>query len=328
MKIVVTGSNGFVGANLIDELIKRFPEAEINCLVRSDKKNAASSNIKYYKVNYLDKNSLLNCKALDDVDYLYHVAGVTKSATEKGFVEGNVIPGLHLLETLEEKKTPIKRFVLVSSQTASGPSKGNGHFKTEEEPENPVELYGKSKLQSEQNTKKFKDKIPYTIISPSSVYGPRDVDFLNIFKMIKSGVNVYAGNKEQTVSLIYVKDLVDAIIDSSLSEKTLYKKYFVNDEVPQNWGQIQSLVFEVAGRKKIDVSIPYELLSVIAYAGSFYSVVTNKPVLLNRNKILLSKPDWVFTSRKAQADFGFKCKYTLSQALKETYDWYKQNKWL
>lgn len=328
MKIVVTGSNGFVGANLVEELQRRFPDAEIACLVRSAKKSSAG-NVKYYAVNYLDKNTLLNCPAFNDVDYFYHVAGVTKSATEKGFIEGNVIPGKHILETLYEKKINLKRFVLVSSQTACGPSNGAGHYKTEDEPAQPVELYGKSKYESEKTTMQFKGKIPYTIISPSSVYGPRDVDFFNIFKMTKSGFNVYAGNKLQTVSLVYVKDLVDAIIDSSLSEKTIDEKYFINDDEPKNWVEIQSEIFNVSGRKKIDFSLPVSLLNILAYGGSFYSKLTNTPVLLNRNKIELAKPDyWVFSNKKAKQDFNFKCKFTFTEALKETYAWYKNNNWL
>jgi nucleoside-diphosphate-sugar epimerase len=328
MKIVVTGSNGFVGANLIEELQKRFPEAEIACLVRGAKKNS-QGNIKYYPVNYLDKNTLLNSPAFDEIDYFYHVAGVTKSATEKGFIEGNVIPGKNILETIKEKKLSVKRFLLVSSQTACGPSKGEGHFKSEEETENPVELYGKSKLASEKNTIGFGDVIPYTIISPSSVYGPRDVDFFNIFKMTKSGVNLYAGNKFQTVSLIYVKDLVSAIINSSLSDNTVNKKYFVNDDEPKNWIEIQSAIFKICGRGKIDVTVPFGLLNVLGLFGSAYSKITGQAVLLNMNKIELSKPGyWVFSNQKAKNEFGFSCELPFEEAMKKTYEWYKANNWL
>ena len=255
--------------------------------------------------------------------------GVTKSATEKGFIEGNVIPGKHILEVLYEKKSALKRFVLVSSQTACGPSKGKGHNKTEDETETPVELYGKSKLECENITRQYKGKIPFTIISPSSVYGPRDVDFFNIFKMTKSGVNVYAGNKLQTVSLVYVKDLVNAIIDSSLSDKTVDQKYFINDDEPKNWIEIQSEIFKASGRNKIDFSLPVGLLNILAYGGSLYSKITNQPVLLNLNKIELAKPDyWVFSNEKAKRDFGFKCRYSFTDAIKETLDWYKKNNWL
>ena len=82
MKIVVTGSNGFVGANLVDELQIRFPDAEIACLVRSAKKNG-NGKIKYYPVNYLDKNTLLNCPAFENVDYFYHVAWCNKIGDRK-----------------------------------------------------------------------------------------------------------------------------------------------------------------------------------------------------------------------------------------------------
>ena len=61
-------------------------------------------------------------KAFEDADYIYHVAGVVKSKTPEGYFKGNVDTTKILLEVAEEFKDKIKRFLVVSSQTAAGPS--------------------------------------------------------------------------------------------------------------------------------------------------------------------------------------------------------------
>ncbi len=329
MNILVTGSNGFIGKNLIPDLISRFPNTNIFCLVRQNNLSKNNRHIKYFTINYLDKKSLLNSSAFNHIDYIYHLAGVTKSPGKKGFWAGNVIPLKNILEVLNEKKIKLKRFVLISSQTVSGFSKSENHYITENEPNNQIELYGKSKLEAENILTKYKHEIPFTIISPAAVYGPWDVDFYNIFKMTKFGLNIYAGNKKQVVSLIYVKDLTKAIIDSAISERTINEKYFICDDSPKSWEEIQNTIFKISGKKKIDITIPYSILNVLSYFGSLYSLVTNKPILLNRNKIKLSKPNfWLCSNKKAKEHFNFRAIYSLEEALKETYSWYKQNNWL
>ena len=328
MNILVTGCNGFIGKNLIPELKNRFKGANISCLVRNNKASS-DKHIKYFKINYLDKNSLLNSPAFNSVDYIYHIAGVTKSANQKGFFNGNVLPLKNILEIILQKNIRLKRFVFISSQTASGYSNNKTHFITEDEIAKPIEPYGKSKLEAENILANYGKQIPFTIISPSAVYGPWDADFFNIFKMTKFGFNIYAGNKKQIVSLIYVKDLVKAIIDSSISTKTINEKYFICDDKPKSWEEIQETIFRMADKKKIDFTIPYTLLNISSYFGSLYSMITRKPVLLNRNKIKLSKPNyWLCSNKKAKEHFDFKITYSFDEAIKETFEWYKQNNWL
>lgn len=329
MRIVITGSSGFIGKNLVEEIKHRFSEAEILCLVRNSKNLAPRDRTKFFEVDYLDMGSLLNCPAFEHVDYVYHVAGVTKSVSKKEFWEANVLPTKHLLETLVRINTIPKRFILVSSQTASGGSRNRNHYKTEDEPDNPLELYGQSKLVAERQLREYVNVIPFTIISPSGVYGPWDTDFYNIFKMTRYGINIYAGNKNQVVSLVYVKDLVKAIVDAGLSKNAEYQKYFICNDEPISWEEIHNTIFDTVGRKKVDISIPLTVLNALSYVGSCYSTIVRKPILLNRNKVQLLKSEyWIVSNHKAKTDFSFSCNHSFAEGIKETYDWYKEHHWL
>ena len=327
MNIVITGSNGFIGNNLLNELLKKYPEANIRCLVRSDKKSD-NPRVSYFTVNYLDINSLVESKAINDVDYIFHVAGVTKSATKKGFWEGNVIPTKNLLETIKITEAKPKRFLLVSSQAGSGPSNSRDHYRTETEQETPSEMYGLSKYEAEKTLRSYTD-IPFTIICPGAVYGPGDVDFFKIFEMTKMGINVYAGVNKKYISTIFSEDLVRAIITAGFSENAENKKYFIVDDHPYTWNEIHETIFKITGKKKIDISIPFSLLKVFSYLGSLYSIIVGNAIIFNKNKVDMSGPKyWIGSNKAAKEDLGFSTTYSLEDSLKKTYEWYLEKKWL
>lgn len=327
MKFVITGSNGFVGSNLLNEIQKRYPEADILALVRSEKKS--EKNINYVKVDYQNPESLSGKNLFENTDYVFHVAGVTKSHNYKGFYEGNVIPAKNLLEVISKENPSIKRFVLVSSQSAAGPAESLSQPVNELNEKSAIDAYGKSKREAELITEKYSAKIPFNIIRPGGVFGPGDVDFFNIFKMTKTGINVYAGVKHKFISLIFVQDLVRGILDCALSENTINKKYFICNDEPNTWKEIHETIFAVAGKKHFDISIPFIPLFYASYAGTLLSALTGKQFLFNNNKISLSRPEyWVASNKRAKDDFAFNVKYDLNKAIRLTYEWYKQNNWL
>ena len=327
MNIVITGSNGFVGQNLLTEIKSRFNDAQITCLVRSEK--PSSDGINFTKVDYLNTESLLNEKSIAEADYIFHVAGVTKSHNWKGFYNGNVLPTENLLVAVRQNCNNLKRFVLVSSGSAGGPAENLENMKKESDPDLPMDPYGKSKLEGELIVKKYGDKIPYTIIRPGGVYGPGDVDFLNIFKMTKDRFNVYAGVKEKYISLVYVQDLVRAIVDSALSENTKNESYFICDDKPVTWQTIHETIFEICGKKPINISLPFGLIYTASYLGSAFCYLTGKANIFNKNKILLSKPVyWISENNKAKKDFNYETKFSLKESMELTRDWYIKKGWL
>jgi nucleoside-diphosphate-sugar epimerase len=329
MNIVVTGSTGFIGSNLIEELLRSFREDEITCLTRDNGNTRPHERLKTHTVDYLNKNSLESCRVLREADIVYHLAGVTKSSSKRGFWEGNVIPTRNLLEVIGEHNTSIQRFVLISSQTASGCSRSGDHYRTEEEEENPMEVYGQSKLEAEKLVKGYLRRIPFTIISPSSVYGPADPDFLAIFRMTKYGLNFYAGNRNQVISIIYIKDLVRAIVDASFSENTVNRKYFVCNDDPLSWSEIHDTIFRTAGKRKLDVTLPMFMVKTVSSLGSLYSLIAGKSILVNANKARLASPSyWLVSNMKAKRDFGFQSRFSFVQGIQETYEWYKTHGWL
>ena len=115
--------------------------------------------------------------------------------------------------------------------------------------QNPLTTYGKSKLLAERYIEEHYHN-PFVIIKPTSVYGPRDKDFLIVMKLISKGFEGYIGTEPQKLSFIYVDDLVNAIIstiemcirDSLYTMKLFDAGVFVNPVIPPAVKEGHSLI--------------------------------------------------------------------------------------
>ena len=327
MKAVVTGSNGFIGSHLVQALLAKG--ASVRCLVRSSPPTKPHEGVRYYPIDYADPQTLIDCGALNDADVVFHLAGVTKQVSLEGFRQGNVVPTRHLIEAITQLQTPLSRFVLVSSQAASGPADSADCPSRESDPPRPVEDYGRSKLEAEQLFGSSSIAFPYTIIRPPSVYGPRDVDFLPMFKQLQKGLGLYPGNKNSFVSLIHVSDLVDGILLAASSSKALNETYFLAREVAVTWQEIYGIAAEATQKAMVEFNIPFSLIAVAGHMGDAFSRFTGKISLINSNKIRLSRPKyWVCSPEKAHADFGFQAKISMQEGMHSTLAWYQNEGWI
>jgi dihydroflavonol-4-reductase len=329
VKAIVTGSNGFIGSTLVNTLLQQ--RIQVCCLVRTESTppHHRTCPISYHCIDYRSPNTVYCGDAFENVDYVFHVAGVTKGITKEDFHNGNVQPTISLLHALKEHGIKPKRFVLISSLSASGPAPDADHPRCPSDTPHPIEYYGKSKLAAEQAALSFSDTIPITIIRPPAVYGPRDKDFLQLFSLIQKGFNVFHGNKNHKLSIIYAQDLVDSIIAAAKSEHTIGKIYHPAHDDIVTWEEIQNMIVSVIGNSPKTFSIPPLLLDIAGYVGSGLSMITRKPSLLSIQKVKLSKPCyWTADPSDAKRDFGLSAPTSLQDGITKTYQWYKENGWL
>jgi nucleoside-diphosphate-sugar epimerase len=165
-----------------------------------------------------------------DVDYIYHIAGNTSAKNLEEYLFGNCQATINLMEAAIKVAPNLQRFLFVSSQTAVGPALSATEPATEDTPMQPITDYGKSKKAAEEAVHKYIGKLPFTIVRPPAVYGPRDTEIYSIFKTIKMGIVPYMGFNKKLLSLVNVFDLCDGIINAAESRNTLGKTYFVSSE--------------------------------------------------------------------------------------------------
>jgi nucleoside-diphosphate-sugar epimerase len=323
---VVTGASGFVGSHLVDYLVEK--NYKVRCIVRktSSLKWLKGKDVEIHICELTDKEGLR--KIFDGADYIYHVAGVVKSKKPEGYFKGNVDTTRTLLEAALEFKDNIKRFLVVSSQTSSGPSPLNNPL-TEEDLCNPITTYGRSKLAQEELAKSFMDKIPVTICKVAAVYGERDTEIFIFFKTFSKGLMTSIGLHDKQVSLLHVADVVRGLYLSATSEKAIGKSYFITSEKYYTWKEVGDVTSKVMNKKPIKVKVPHFLVYIIAAIAQFFSLFSSKAATLNIEKGKdITRPAWISDYRKAYKDFGFKQEISLEEGIRRTVEWYKQKKWL
>ncbi len=323
---VVTGATGFVGSHLVDQLLQK--NYKVRCITRktSSLKWLEGKNIEIFNCGLNNKQGLRT--AFEDAEYIFHVAGVVKSKTPQGYFEGNVDTTRNLLETAVEFKNNIKRFLVISSQTAAGPSL-NGKPVTENETPHPITTYGRSKLAEEELAKTFMDKFPVTICRAPAVYGERDTEILIFFKTFNKGLMTTIGFDLKKISLIHVDDLVRGFILAAESEKAKNEIYFISSEKYYTWEEIGEVTSKVLNKKPLKVKVPHSIVYTIAALAQFFAMFSSKPATLNIEKAKdITQANWICDTSKAVRDFAYHQNIPIEEGIERTCEWYKKMKWL
>ncbi len=323
---VVTGATGFVGSHLVDLLIQKG--YKVKCLVRK------SSNLRWLdgKPVELVYGGLSDVehlkKTFEDADYIYHIAGVVKSINAQGYYDGNVQTTKNVLDAALAA-THLKGILVTSSMAASGSAPRNGTV-TEDMPCQPDGLYGQSKIQQEELTRAYMDKLPIVIVRPPAVYGERDTEVLTIFKTINSGIRGRIGVLgEKHASLIYVGDLVNGMHLAATNPVAMGKTYFLSSEAVYTWKEVGNIVASTLGRFTIPVRVPHFVIFLAGGVGELLERWFKLDVALNLERaVRITQSDWVCSPAKAVKELGFRQNISIEDGLRRTLDWYKANKWL
>ena len=322
-KVLITGASGFIGSRLFDALLESG--SDVVAVRRSQ--SPQSGRGRSVTADYASIAGLERLMAAEQPDYVLHVAGVTKGRSYEDFWQGNVMPTRNLLSALQQAHPDLKRFVLVSSLAAYGPS-SLSHPLQESDPRRPIEHYGKSKLEAEQAVEQETTNIPWTIVRPAGVYGPGDVDYFNLFKSAALGWNAFFGNRHREMSLIYVDDCVRGILQAAHHSACVGKGYFFETGGSVTWEELQDQILRTAQRKVRTLDIPELFVSLAALGGEIASYVDKKPRLLNLQKAKMGAQEaWTCTSAAAKADFGFEGEVDLAEGVRRTHEWYVENGW-
>src|SRR3569833_3788998 len=208
MIIAVTGANGFIGRHLCQTLAKRGYETRP--VVRAD-----------FTDNRFEQ-------IVAGADVLIHAAGATRAPTRAKSRASNVALTQRAIDAA--RAAGVGRFVFVSSPAAAGPAKSFDRPTREEDPLAPIEDYGESKRDAEDLVRQSGS--PAVIVRPAAVYGPGDRDFRAMFSLAHRGLAIHAGNREQWISIIHVRDCVDGIIRAATANEALGREYFLANDTP------------------------------------------------------------------------------------------------
>ena len=331
MKILITGASGFIGSFIVEEALKRGFETWAAVRKSSSKAFLQDERIHFIELNLSSKEQLVEQLKGQQFDYVVHAAGVTKCLNKADFRRINTEGTKNLVNALLEVGMPLKRFVFISSLSIFGAIKEQQPYEEIRETDTPQPntAYGRSKLEAEQYLTTLGDRLPYIILRPTGVYGPREKDYFIMAKSIQQHSDFAVGYKRQDITFVYVQDVVQAVF-LALDRGENGRKYFLSDGQVYQSTTFSDLIHEELGRPWwIRITAPVWVLRVVTFFGEYVGRMTGKVTALNNDKYnILKQRNWRCDIQPAIDELGYQPQVQLAEGVKRSIKWYKDNGWL
>jgi len=321
----VTGATGFVGGHLAERLCREG--LRVVCLVRPTSRLLWLEGLAVEtRLGSLDEPASLE-RAVADADYVFHVAGVTRARTQAAYMAANC-EGTRRLVEAACRTGRVRRFVQVSSLAAVGPNPTAEPLDEAAEPR-PFPGYGASKLAGERAVLDAVDRLPVTVVRPPAVYGPRDENFVSLFRPAhRRGLAPIVGSPAKQVTLVHVADLVECLWLAARADAAVGKAYFVGSGT-HAWSEVIVALEAALGRRLRRVRVPTLLVRAAGWLGALRWAVTGKPQLITPRKVRdLLQPRWTCSWAKAERELGYRPSVSLERGMRETAEWYVEHGWL
>ncbi len=322
----MTGATGFIGSHLTEGLLERG--IRVRALVRR------TSSLRWLKglgMEFVEgdlSGFSFPTQALEGVDYVFHLAGVIEALSRKDYFLANVEGTQRLLEAVKKARAPLKKFVLVSSQAAGGPSIGERPVR-EEDPPHPVSFYGESKLAAEKVALEFAGEFPVVILRPPTIYGPRETRVYRAFQMMKRGFALAVGSKLKLISFCYVVDLIQAIQRAAFQAQASGQIYNVAGDRVYEWSEFIHSIGRALKKPYRLYRIPPPLLRLFGAVGEVYSQMTGRSALFTRQKVKeFVQNSWVLDGTRIRQELGWREQVSLDEGMVRTVAWYREQGWL
>jgi nucleoside-diphosphate-sugar epimerase len=332
-RILITGANGFIGSFLCEEALKRGYQVIAAVRQSSDTRWIADRRINKEYINLNDPDLLTgDLRRIKDrygkISYVVHNAGITIAPKFDDFVRINTLYTGNLLQAVKSAELLEGKFLFMSSVAAHGPGGKAPDSKIRETDDSkPISAYGKSKLAGEELVKN-QSAFPWLILRPTAVYGPRDHDFLTFFRLIYRGTELYIGRGAQETSLIYVKDVIKAIL-AVLESTRENRTYFVGEKLYCAKDLYRTIKDALGVRRTLKIKIPIPLLLLSSWIASRVFMLFNRYTVFNPSKINeLGRANWRMDTSRIKEELSFTPDFSLEEGIRETGEWYKKEGWL
>ena len=325
--IAVTGATGFLGSHIADILLEKGYAVRTAVRATSNLRWLDGKDIETMVVDLTDPAS---CDSfLQGSSGLIHCAGRVSAKSEQQYQQANVQTTENLLARAEvawRESFDKPAFVLISSMAAHGPA-GLDMPAVESNTPSPITAYGRSKLAAEQAVTNPDWSFRRAILRPPSLYGPRDKEFLPLFKAATKGITARLGQSMSGLSLVHGWDAASAAV-ALLECKKASGTFFVDDlHTGYNWQELSDILKATTGKKIRTLQIPLVLLKI---AGALLGQrrAASSPVL-NPDRIRdLETTGWVCDGTFLSTTTGWQPRYSALAGFAHTMDFFKEQDWL
>lgn len=293
--LAITGGTGFVGSRLI--ALATEAGHQVRALTRREQ--APREHIGWIPGDLQNTQAL--ARLVEGADAVIHVAGVVNAPDRAGFALGNVEGTANMLAAAEQ--AGVQRFVHVSSLAAREPGLSD---------------YGWSKAEGDRLV--TASALDWSIVCPPAIYGPGDMEMLELFKLAKKGLALLPPGGR--ISVIEVGDLGRLLLALAVSDGRLILD--CDDGVETGWSHkdFARAIGAAVGKRVAAFALPRPLLMAGAHLDR---LIRGKGAKLTPDRVAyFCHTDWVVDAAKRPPANLWQPQVRTEEGLAMTAAWYRQ----
>jgi nucleoside-diphosphate-sugar epimerase len=302
--IAITGATGFVGSAVLDAALA--DGHQVRALARRDQ--TARAGVEWVRGDLGDTAAL--AALVEGADAVIHVAGLTNTPDPATFEAANVTGTANVIAAM--KQAGARRLVFVSSLSARMPG---------------LSAYGASKAKAEALVEA--SGLDWTTVRPPGVYGPRDVDYLEMFRTAKWGfVPLPPGGAS---SIIHADDLARLLVALAAGNAAATKKQTYEPDDGREGGWSHKELAQAIGRAvgKRSVFAPHLPRAVLEATATADRLVRGDRAKLTADRVgYMCHPNWVSRFDRKPPPGLWQPRIGGEEGLKATAEWYRREGWL
>lgn len=302
--LAITGATGFVGSAVLDEALAQGHS--VKALARREQ--AERAGVAWVRGDLGDTAAL--AALVEGADAVVHVAGLTNTPDPREFEVANVTGTANVIAAMAG--AGLKRLVFVSSLSARKPE---------------LSTYGASKAQAEALVES--SGLDWTTVRPPAVYGPRDIDMLDLFRAAKWGVVPLPPGG--ATSIIHADDLARLLVALAASNAAPTRKKIYEPDDGREGGWSHKELGQAIGRAmgKGRVVAPHLPRRVLEAAAAADRRMRGPKAKLTADRVgYMCHPNWVARFDRKPPPGLWQPRIAGEEGLKATAEWYKREGWV
>ncbi len=321
MKVLVTGSSGYVGRHLV----KKFSEKgiETRAFVRPTSNIAQLKPLKNVEIVYGDLRDLLSVyRAVEGMAVVVHAGALVSDwGLYQEFYEINCLGTKNVLDAC--MKAGVHKLIYISTIDVLDLRKKR--VVDENLPYDPrAREYSRSKIEAEKLVREHMKRIPTVILRPPAVYGPDDPQCTTrALNMARKNLLFHVSRGKGIFPHIYIDNLTEGILLAAQKEEASGKTFNISDGTNTTAKEFFDHLNKIAGKGSVRLSIAYPLAWLLALLMELFARITGKPPLLSWTALKFLSLKCRFDISKAKKVLDYHPSVSLEEGMRRVELWWR-----
>ncbi len=328
MKLLVTGGTGFIGSHLAERGRRLGAEVVVLGLTDRPEERANVELLRRQGVEVVPGSITdpeLCGQAVRGATHVFHLAVAMREGgkSDQFFESVNLDGTRRLLEASVD--AGVRRFVYCSTIGIYG-HRAPG-ITREDSPLAPGNIYERTKVSAERLVREFgaERSLPYTILRPADVYGPRDQRLLKLFKGVSAGRFPFFGGGEGRRHMIYVDDVVSGFFRACERDRALGESFILAGPRACTLRDLVAEVQSATGSRRYGIRLPLKPMLGVAAVVEDVSRVLGVDPPIYRRRMDFFWSDSEFDTRHARQGLDWAPQVELPEGIRRTLEDYRRS---